>query len=88
MMLLSSSEFHAQLTSAGVTFIPADTTYYTDFSYKVEFSPKFKGLGGITGDRYCTIKLGNPAKALADAAELLLILIIGRKSVILSSQYQ
>jgi hypothetical protein len=69
MMLLSSSEFHAQLTSAGVTFIPADTTYYTDFSYKVEFSPKFKGLGGITGDRYCTIKLGNPAKALADAAE-------------------
>ena len=69
MMPLSSSEFQTQLTSAGVTFIPADSTYYTDFSYKVEFSPKFKGLGGIIGDRYCTIKLGNPAKALADATE-------------------
>jgi hypothetical protein len=68
-MSLSLNELQTQLTSAGVSFIPADSNYYTDFLYKIEFSPKFTGLGGITGDRYCTIKLGNPAKALTDAAE-------------------
>jgi hypothetical protein len=66
-MPLSSSDLQTLLTAAGVTFIPAVSNYYTDFLYKIELSPKFKGLGGTTGDRYCTIKLGNPVKALADA---------------------
>jgi 5'-3' exonuclease len=69
MMSLFSSDLQTQLTAAGITFIPADSIYYTDFFYKVELSPKFEGLGGTTGDRYCTIKLGNPEKALALAAE-------------------
>jgi hypothetical protein len=67
-MSLSSSDLGTQLSTAGITFIPADVKFYTDFLYKIEICPKFKGLGGTSGDRYCTIKLGSPIKARADLA--------------------
>ena len=49
--------------SAGIKYIPADKSFYTDFQYKVELRPKFKGMGTIGGKRGCTIDVSNPSKA-------------------------
>lgn len=69
MTSLSLNNLREQVIEAGVVFTPADTVFYTDFPYKIELSPKFRGLGGVAGKRACTIQITNPVKARAKLAE-------------------
>ena len=51
------------MISAGVTYLPAEQVFYSNYPYKVELSPKFKGLGGVSGKRGCQIDVSDPDKA-------------------------
>lgn len=66
MTRLSSSELKDRVISAGVKYLPADQVFYSHFPYKIELSPLFKGLGGVSGKRGCQIDISNPHKARAD----------------------
>lgn len=69
MAKLSSSELKDFVKSAGIKYIPADQIFYRDFPYKVELSPKFKGLGGVSGKRGCQIDIADPVKGRARLVE-------------------
>jgi hypothetical protein len=68
-MRLPSIELRLKIISAGVTYLPADQIFYKDFPYKVELSPKFKGLGGASGKKGCQIDISNPVKARQNLAK-------------------
>jgi hypothetical protein len=68
MTALSSNNLREQVLSAGIEYFPADKTFYTDFQYKVELRPKFKGLGSVGGKRGCYIDISNPVKARTQLA--------------------
>lgn len=68
-MRLSSAELRLQIIILGVEYLPAEQIYYKNFPYKVELSPKFKGLGGASGKKGCQIDIGNPVKARQDLAK-------------------
>ena len=63
MTKLSSLELVNKIELAGIKYVPADQIYYKVFPYKVELSPKFKGLGTVNGKRGCQIDVSRPAKA-------------------------
>lgn len=69
MTRLSLNNLREQVISAGIKYIPAEDYFYTDLLYKVELSPKFKGLGGTSGKRGCMVDISNPAKARTRLAE-------------------
>lgn len=54
--------------AAGIIYLPADQVFYKSFPYKIELSPKFKGLGGVSGKKGCQIDIGNPIKARRELA--------------------
>jgi len=58
----SSAELKTQVESAGIAYLPAEQVFYKEFPYKVELSPKFKGLGGVRGKRSCMIDITDPVK--------------------------
>lgn len=68
MTQLSSSNLYQHIRSAGITYIPADRIFYKTFPYKIELSPKFKGMGASTGKRGCQIDVSNPSKARVELA--------------------
>lgn len=68
-MRLSSADLRLQIFALGVEYLPADQIYYKNFPYKVELSPKFKGLGGVSGKKSCQIDIGNPVKARRELAK-------------------
>lgn len=55
--------------AAGINYVPADQVFYSRFPYKIELSPKFKGLGGVSGKRGCQIDIIDPVRARAKLAE-------------------
>lgn len=59
----SSSNLCETIRSAGIKYIPADRIFYKVFPYKVELSPRFKGLGVISGKTGCQIDVRNTTKA-------------------------
>jgi hypothetical protein len=63
MARLNSAELRERVVSAGVAYLPAEQVFYSNFPYKVELSPKFKGLGGVSGKRGCQIDVSDPVKA-------------------------
>lgn len=69
MAKLSSDKLREQVLAAGVKYLPADQVFYTHYPYKVELSPKFKGLGGVSGKRGCQIDISDPAKGRQKLAE-------------------
>jgi hypothetical protein len=69
MTRLSSSDLREQVVLAGVKYQPADTIFYSELPYKIELSPRFKGLGGVSGKRSCTINISNPVTARVKLAE-------------------
>jgi len=69
MTKLSSADLRKRIIKAGIRYLPADQVFYRDYPYKVELSPKFKGLGGVSGKRGCQIDIADPVKARARLAE-------------------
>ena len=63
MTRLNSADLRERIVSAGVAYLPAEQIFYSHFPYKVELSPKFKGLGGVNGKRGCQIDVSDPVKA-------------------------
>lgn len=63
MVKLTSADLHEKVKSAGIKYLPADQKFYKVYPYKVELSPRFKGLGGVTGKRGCSIDISDPVKA-------------------------
>jgi len=70
MTKLSSSDLRAKIESAGISYLPADQVFYSDFPYKVEMRSKHvgTGLGGSSGKRSCYIDIADPEKARRDLA--------------------
>lgn len=69
MTKLSSNEVRNKVIEAGIKYIPASKYFYSDFPFKIELSPKFRGLGKINGKRGCQIDVSNPTKAREDLAK-------------------
>lgn len=44
MATLNSAELAELIKAAGIVYLPVDQIFYKDYPYKVELSPKFKGL--------------------------------------------
>jgi hypothetical protein len=65
----SSADLREQVTAAGIPYLPADQVFYRDFPYKVELSPKFKGIGGVSGKRGCQIDVSDTVKGRQKLAE-------------------
>lgn len=58
----SSADLREKIIAAGIKYLPAEQIFYKNFPYKVELSPKFKGLGGVSGKRGCQIDISDPVK--------------------------
>lgn len=69
MVKLTSDELRERVIAAGMKYLPADQIFYKHYPYKVELSPKFKGLGGVSGKRGCQIDISDPVKARQKLAE-------------------
>lgn len=69
MAKLTSDELRTQILAAGVQYLPAEQIFYKHYPYKVELSPKFKGLGGVSGKRGCQIDIADPIKGRQKLAE-------------------
>lgn len=69
MKKLNSVELKNQVNSAGIKYIPAEQVFYNKFPYKVELSPRFKGLGGVSGRRSCQIDISDPIKGRQKLSE-------------------
>jgi hypothetical protein len=65
----SSADLREQVLAAGIPYLPAEQVFYSDFPYKVELSPKFKGIGGVSGKRGCQIDVSDPVKGRQKLAE-------------------
>lgn len=63
MTKLSSAELRKQICSAGIRYLPAEQVFYKSYPYKIELSPRFKGLGGVSGKRGCQIDIADPVRA-------------------------
>lgn len=63
MTQLSSSDLAERVTEAGITYNPADKIFYEHYPYRVELSPKFKGVSTPSKVRVCKIDPSNPAEA-------------------------
>jgi hypothetical protein len=66
MTKLSLNEVKDKVIAAGVKYIPAAKYFYSDFPFKIELSPRFRGLGKTNGKRGCQIDISNPVKARHD----------------------
>jgi hypothetical protein len=69
MTTLNSADLRERVKSAGIAYLPADQVFYKRFPYKVELSPRFKGMGGVSGKRGCQIDISDPIRARQKLAE-------------------
>src|SRR6056297_3242854 len=64
MAVLNSAELREKVQGAGIKYLPSGQIFFQNFPYKVELSPKFKGLGSQRR-RGCQIDISNPERARA-----------------------
>ncbi len=64
MAVLNSAELREKVQGAGIKYLPSGQIFFQNFPYKVELSPKFKGLGSQRR-RGCQIDINNPERARA-----------------------
>src|SRR6056297_558937 len=69
MTKLSSANLCERVKAAGIRYLSADQVFYKIYPYKVELSPRFKGMGGVTGKRGCQIDISDPIRARQKLAE-------------------
>jgi hypothetical protein len=69
MTKLSSANLCERVKAAGIRYLPADQVFYKIYPYKVELSPRFKGMGGVSGKRGCQIDISDPVRARQKLAE-------------------
>lgn len=68
MTALSSSNLREKVQSLDITYLPSEQIFYKNYPYKVELSPKFKGLG--TQRKVGTqIEIGIPERARQKLSE-------------------
>lgn len=66
---MNSAELRDRVKAAGIKYLPAEQVFYNAYPYKVELSPRFKGMGGVSGSRGCKIIIDDPDRARHKLAE-------------------